>query len=189
MTAPAWSPDQKLRADATDEQITARFRFLLNEVPPIVSHPASGVVGPQVVREFAAALRAKFDAQHDDIWMHGELAGRDSVVAADAEPTPDAWETFGRWILEQTRSENLGNDLHGGKEQDRLIELGILVGREVTEACDPETCQCAEYGLPTTCYTVAPLYVRGGAPASGETKSDLNIAANIPRIGPCWRKP
>ena len=87
-TAPAWSPDQKLRADATDEQITARFRFLLNEVPPIVSHPASGVVGPQVVREFAAALRAKFDAQHDDIWMHGELAGRDSVVAADAEPTP-----------------------------------------------------------------------------------------------------
>jgi hypothetical protein len=82
-----------------------------------------------------------------------------TAVSRPISPTPTPWEAFGRWMLEQTRSENLGNDVDGGSVQDKFIELGILVGREVTEPCDPETCQCAEYGLPTTCYTVSPLFL------------------------------
>jgi hypothetical protein len=69
---------EPLRADATDEQIGERFIALLQDfyrrVPEAQANGALNVT-IQVVREFATALRAKFDAQHDDIWMAGELSG------------------------------------------------------------------------------------------------------------------
>ena len=78
-----------------------------------------------------------------------------AALAQPAGPTESAWEQFGRWVLKETQGENCGNDLDGGDVQDKLVEVGILVGREVTEPCDPDICQCAEFGLPTTCYTIA----------------------------------
>lgn len=58
---------------------------------------------------------------------------------------------FARWVIAEHREE-LG-DLDGGSIQDKLIELGLLVGVEVTEPCG-ELCRCVEYfgEFPATCY-------------------------------------
>lgn len=65
------------------------------------------------------------------------------------------WATFGRWALETFWRD--AGDFYGGDIQDKAIELGLLVGKEVTEPCGEE-CQCAEYaGLGSetvTCYRI-----------------------------------
>ena len=55
MTAPAWSPDQPLRADATDEQINARSQRLVQTIDPEMNFT---VLPLMVAREFAAAWRS-----------------------------------------------------------------------------------------------------------------------------------
>ena len=71
MTATEWSPDQPLRADATDEQIAQRW---LHRGPGnAAKHTA------EVAREFAAACVRKVLEERDDFSRKAE---------ADAEPTP-----------------------------------------------------------------------------------------------------
>lgn len=48
MTAPAWTPNMPLRSDATDEQIFARWTWILNETSTHCTSVA-------VAREYAAA--------------------------------------------------------------------------------------------------------------------------------------
>ena len=52
MTAPAWSPDQPLRADATNEQIHERAYWLYSQSPPSRDRAAHYA---EVAREFAHA--------------------------------------------------------------------------------------------------------------------------------------
>ena len=69
MTAPAWSPDQKLRADATSVEIRARFDYLDDHMPEEYEQEIwdEPIVAFYIAHEFAAAKLA---------------------VGADAEPTP-----------------------------------------------------------------------------------------------------
>ena len=44
-------------------------------------------------------------------------------------------------------------DVDGGFLQEVAIEHGLLAPHEVTEPCNPDGCQCAEYGdFPQICY-------------------------------------
>ena len=44
-------------------------------------------------------------------------------------------------------------DVDGGFLQEEAIHHGLLAPHEVTEPCNPDGCQCAEYGdFPQICY-------------------------------------
>lgn len=58
--------------------------------------------------------------------------------------------------LSESRVEEIG-DWDGGDIQQAMEDAGLLAPREVTEACNPESCRCAEYGFPTTCFRITPL--------------------------------
>jgi hypothetical protein len=60
---------------------------------------------------------------------------------------------FALWCLDASRGNSIG-DVDGGELQDKATELGILIAHEVSEPCC-ESCNCAEYGFPTTCYRQA----------------------------------
>lgn len=57
------------------------------------------------------------------------------------------------WCMNESHGDYIG-DVDGGELQDKATELGILVTKEATEPCC-ESCRCAEYGFPTTCYRPA----------------------------------
>jgi len=60
---------------------------------------------------------------------------------------------FARWAIREHRESFA--DLDGGSIQDKLQELGLLVGVEVTAPCG-ENCTCEEYGdFPQTCFRLA----------------------------------
>lgn len=52
-------------------------------------------------------------------------------------------------ILDETRNAHGPGDIDGGWLQDKLIEHGLLEGREVVEPCG-ENCSCENF--PTTCF-------------------------------------
>ena len=61
---------------------------------------------------------------------------------------------LGRWVL-QMRSDHDCADLDGGDIQDKAIDLGLLVGVEVTKSCG-ENCNCAGYdAFPLTCFRMS----------------------------------
>jgi hypothetical protein len=61
---------------------------------------------------------------------------------------------LGAWTIERSRED--WGDIDGGELQDRAVELGILVEVTVTEPCDPDFCQCAEFDdFPQTCLRYA----------------------------------
>lgn len=57
------------------------------------------------------------------------------------------------WCMNESHGDHIG-DVDGGALQEKATELGILVTREVTEPCC-ESCRCADYRFPTTCYRAA----------------------------------
>ena len=73
-TAPAWSPDQPLRADATDEQINARSQRLALVIDPAMNFTVLPLL---VAREFAQACVAaqRADAEPTPDWMSEDDAG------------------------------------------------------------------------------------------------------------------
>jgi hypothetical protein len=63
------------------------------------------------------------------------------------------WEEFGRWCLEELRSD-IGSNLDGGAAQDKAEELGLLERITVHEPCCDE-CNCAMYGeFPQECLRI-----------------------------------
>ena len=127
--APAWSPDQPLRADATDEQMYKRRIWILRNLPLM----NDGQISVKMAREFAVAAALPL---HRIIGrLNDEL---DALRAtADAEPTPTATALA-------HRLEKFAHDF----EED----YGSCVMRD-------------DAGFLDSLLT----YLRGGAPASGET--------------------
>lgn len=61
---------------------------------------------------------------------------------------------FARWVIDQL---NRSEDLDSSDLEEKLEDLGLIVGVEVHEPCS-EFCRCAEFvdEWPATCKRVAP---------------------------------
>lgn len=70
-------------------------------------------------------------------------------------PTPEAepLRKFALWAIDES-SEAMSFD--GADVQDKAVELGLLVEVQASEPCG-ESCSCAEFGFPVTCYRPTPL--------------------------------
>ena len=75
---------------------------------------------------------------------HARTLERELSVAREAA-------AFAGLVLAESR-DSLA-DLDGGWIQDTAVACGMLEAVEVTEACNPDNCMCAECGdFPATCY-------------------------------------
>ena len=69
---------------------------------------------------------------------------------------------FVQWVRQEWHHDG---DIDGGALQDALTERGLLTPTEVHAPCDPEACQCAEYGeFPVVCYRWADAARQEAAP-------------------------
>jgi hypothetical protein len=69
---------------------------------------------------------------------------------------------FVQWVRQEWHHDG---DIDGGALQDALTECGLLTPTEVHAPCDPEACQCAEYGeFPVVCYRWADAARQEAAP-------------------------
>jgi hypothetical protein len=80
-----------------------------------------------------------------------EFQRREDAARSSNEHPLLALARFGEKCLDAHRDGFC--DLGGDWIQDAAVECGLLKEVQVTEACDPERCGCAEYGdFPQTCY-------------------------------------
>ena len=64
---------------------------------------------------------------------------------------------FAGEALTDVRLREIG-DWDGATIQDAMLSCGLIEPREMTAACDPDVCRCAEYGdFPQTCLRITPL--------------------------------
>lgn len=87
---------------------------------------------------------------------------------ATAERELDAIRKFARKVIFPALHDGL--DIDGGDVQDWAVGAGLLAPHEVTEACDPDACRCAEWGFPSTCYRPTPLLLGHALP--GDTAQE-----------------
>ena len=74
--------------------------------------------------------------------------------------TREERDKLARFALKCAGCMRKGCNVDGGDVQEWLVEAGYLVPVRVTEACDPEDCECACYNeFPQTCYRIAPQYI------------------------------
>ena len=136
--APAWSPDQKLRADATSVEIRARFDYLDDHMPEEYEQEIwdEPIVAFYIAHEFAAAKLA---------------------VGADAEPTP-------RKTFEQLADEWLEHEIP--RDSDVRQGDAPVFARNASRGHLRRFALWLD-GERLTNSLPSP-FLRGGAPASGE---------------------
>ncbi len=105
-------------------------------------------VGGSLLRiRLTATTLLLYESVPPDRW---QLLHSRTRFGADEVERLRAAARLGAWALKESRES--WSDLDGGALQDKAVELGVMVEVTVTEPCDPEFCQCAEYGdFPQTC--------------------------------------
>ena len=143
MTAPAWSPDQPLRADATDEQMYKRRIWILRNLPLM----NDGQISVKMAREFAHAQVAHLCETTNELladWERRYAKLEEQVEAAAAgrgEETPDVWAV--EWIGDGSHAPVLLRTILGTENQIR-----DLISKTMNDGY----------------YRAVPLYLRPGRP-------------------------
>ena len=121
------------------------------------------------VGQFSEALRA-FAPEFCIIgnMTAGQLLAAHAAATARAERAEqriaelEQCAAFVQWVRQEWHHDG---DIDGGALQDALTECGLLTPTEVHAPCDPEACQCAEYGeFPVVCYRWADAARQEAAP-------------------------
>lgn len=94
---------------------------------------------------------------------HERNVATDALAAAEQRIAElEQCAAFVQWVRQEWHHDG---DIDGGALQDALTECGLLTPTEVHAPCDPEACQCAEYGeFPVVCYRWADAARQEAAP-------------------------
>ena len=162
-TAPAWSPDQPLRADATDEQMYKRRIWILRNLPLM----NDGQISVKMAREFAHAQVAHLCETTNELladWERRYAKLEEQVEAAAAgrgEETPDVWAV--EWIGDGSHAPVLLRTILGTENQIR-----DLISKTMNDGY----------------YRAVPLYLRPGrspaeVPPNWRTSELVNVQRNL----------
>ncbi len=140
----AWQAAQS--ADREEfELLNSQNRDLAHEVSLLLEQ--IGVLKAEIEQDgqmFIDSKKLILDAQ-------GRAKSAEHKLTESGEAVKEAQRFVGK-VLESQRPEP--GDIDGGTIQEWLTECGFYAATEVKEPCDEgeESCDCAEFGFPTTCY-------------------------------------